>query len=114
MSVALNPGVSPIFVSPLTGDTNVPPVGNDPGWKLSGTVDPNLILACQAIEGVVPELDPAIAAQHQHQNPIHPPTPPPHETEEEKKKREEKEKEKKEKEEPKKEHHSLFGRKHGD
>jgi hypothetical protein len=35
------PGVSPIYVNPAAVQTNVPPVGNDPGWSL---VAPNVTI----------------------------------------------------------------------
>lgn len=31
----MNPGVGAIFVDPQSEETNVPPVGNDRGWKFA-------------------------------------------------------------------------------
>ena len=36
------PGLSPVYMNPQSVQTNVPPVGNDPGWNFAQS--PNIVI----------------------------------------------------------------------
>jgi hypothetical protein len=67
---ALFPGLSPIYLSPH-GTTNVPPVGNDPGWSLANVPNvtiPNIPLGATTGNPVPPvetQGSPSYLAQYQ-------------------------------------------------